>query len=509
MAKIEWSKIDPHELEFLIGECFSKLGYSIVQTKLTVDGGVDVIADKFDEVTRTWLRFVIQVKRHKAPIGVSKVRELNGILNDFKAVKGILIGVAGFTKAAKDFERAHLEQVSLWDARALLKLLEAANLIDSEGNFRKTTDPNLKSNRWNFICMMLRESRPNLMNSAEITEALRRRHRVTVPVNIIESDLIELAERGDIIELEDGLYHARMLEAEVEEICAAVAKEIQKWDFHFDKGDVAEYVAKSYKISLTYVLRFMRDNLIEIINKLKRDGLLFQIDVRYFTERGLENFRNIRLSKKEMKENLIEFFGISNKDWEKPITSIIAVNKPITFLDKKNPRKKIIAFKQILPFKCPHCGRFSLEIMELIPLIVVPSSLKVEQIEVGTEHTKFMSLNPGDVIEILKCSSLYVKRLRELVDNYNIGQDDVSAIAFKANSALFVIDLKLKEKNTVREMINNIIRESYRFQNFLTDLNQSLPGFGFPRQVARGLITKVSPAEEKTEGHTFETSLTF
>lgn len=499
LVKIKWSEIDPHELEFFVSECFSKLGYSVIQTKLTVDGGVDVIADKFDEATRSWLRFVIQVKRHDAPIGVGKVRELNGVLDDFKAVKGILIGTGGFTRSAKDFERDHIERVSLWDASALVKLLRAANLIDPEGNIRKPTDPNLKSNRRNSICMMLQESRPACMNSEEIAEMLRKHHRVTVPIKVIEVDLAELSERGDVIELKEGLYHARILEAEIQEICTQLRKGIFRWDFHFSESDISDYVAKNYKISCEYVQRFMQDSLGEILNSLKKSGLLYQFGDRYLTEQGLENFRNIRLSKNEMRKNLVEFFGFTDKDLKKPISSLITVNEAITLLDEKDPQKKICAFNQILPFKCTGCGRFTFEAIEVISLMVVPSSLKIEFLEIRMAHSRLQSLKPDNVVEIMKCSWLYVERMKELIDSYEIGKDGVSAFSFHVDDVVFVLDLNLKEESTLEEMIDSIVRESHRFQSFLIDLNQHIPGYGLPRPTRIGLIERIVPAKEVHE----------
>lgn len=497
MPKIRWSEIDPHELEFLIAECFSRLGYMIVQTKLTVDGGVDVIADRFDEVTRSWIRFVIQVKRHSKSIGVGKVRELNGVLDDFKAVKGILIATGGFSKGAKDFERSHIERISLWGARSLMKLLRNADLIDSEGNLRKPSDPNLKSNRWTLICMTLRAARArNTMNPEEVVEALRRQHKVTVPINVIEGDLAELSERGDVIRFGDGQYYARILEAEIEDICSKLAKEIPQWDFHFDEDDLADYVVKNYKISPQYVEEYMHDNLSGILNELKRIGLLIPVGNRYFTEQGLENFRKIRQTKKQMRENLIDFLGISDDDMERTVASLFTMNQAFDLLDKENPRKKICAFKQVMPFKCVECGTFSFEAMEFLSLIVVPSSLKPEPIKVKMPHGIYESLKPEDVVEIFKCSSLYVERLKELIDDYEIGKDGFSAFAFGPYDVLLIIDLNLKEKSTLKEMIDSIVRESLRFQNFLTDLNQSIPSYGFPRQVISLLVKDMTPVEE-------------
>lgn len=330
-STIDWEKIEPHEFESIIAGCFSKLGYSVYQTRLGPDGGVDVIADKFDDGTRSWLRFVIQVKRYKSPVAVTKVRELNGILEDFEAVKGILIGTKGFTQKAVDFEKKHASRLSLWGEEELLKLLKAANLLDSEGMLRKVDDPNIKVNRRNLICIVLRESRPKALKAEHILESLRSHHKVLVPERTIKQDLIELAEAGDIVELEPNVFCARVLDVEVENICGNLMKEIPEWDVHFDEGDISDHINKRYGIPALYVQEYMQDSIGEIIKALKAKGILSQIGDRYFTAKGLERFRNERLTKKQMRTNLIEFFKIGDSDLEKPISSFCQMNKPSPF----------------------------------------------------------------------------------------------------------------------------------------------------------------------------------
>lgn len=498
-TKFDWSKIDPHEFESIIASCFSKLGYSIFQTKCSVDGGVDVIADKFDEATRSWLRFVIQVKRYSSPINVEKVRELNGVLDDFNAVKGILIGTSGFTKASKEFEKNHSSRVALWNENSLLKLLKAADLLDPEGALRKVDDPNLKSNRRSLICIVLRENRPTPLNAEAISESLRNRHKVVVPERTIKEDLTELSEHGDIIELEGGLYTARVLDVELKDICDHLAKEVPSWDFHFDERDLIDYVAKRFRIPLAYVQGYMQDTITDMMSLMKRQGILCEIGNRYFTEKGLESFRNIRLSKEQMRTNLLEFLKLSERDMKKPITKIVEMNKPITLLDKENPKKKIITFKQILPLKCT-CGAFTFEIHENISLLVVPSSLKPKREEFRVGHQVIQGMAPENVLELLECSSEYVQRLKKLIADYKIGHDGASCVEFNVEHMLAIlhVDLNLNEKSTIKEMIDRVVDESDRFQSFLIDLNENLPSYGSPKPLRTSLTVKVTIGKRKT-----------
>ena len=203
-----------------------------------------------------------------------------------------------------------------------------------------------------------------------------------------------------------------------------------------------------------------------------------------------------------MRKNLLKFLKMSKNDLKKPITSIIEMNKPITLLDKENPKKKINTFKQISPYKCA-CGAFSLVLSESISLLVVPSSLKPKREKTKVGHRVIKCVSPETVVDLLECSSEYVKRLTKLVADYKIGRDGVSGINVHVDSmfADFDIDLGLDEKSTIKEMIDKVVHESDRFQSFLIDLNEYLPGYGSPRPIKTSLTVKITPSKTRKHAH--------
>lgn len=88
--------------EELVAELFLGFGFEVELTKLTRDGGRDIIAIKNDEAK---LKYLIECKRPDPGnlIGVKPVRELFGVKADEKASKAILATTSYFTKDALYF----------------------------------------------------------------------------------------------------------------------------------------------------------------------------------------------------------------------------------------------------------------------------------------------------------------------------------------------------------------------------------------------------------------------
>ena len=72
-------------------------GYKVKVTKKTGDGGIDLLMYKDDK------KIIVQCKHYTSPVGVSVVRELNGLKDDFKADELVLVASSGVTKSCKDF----------------------------------------------------------------------------------------------------------------------------------------------------------------------------------------------------------------------------------------------------------------------------------------------------------------------------------------------------------------------------------------------------------------------
>jgi restriction system protein len=120
--------IDPFQLEHLIGTLLNAMGYENVEvTQRGGDGGIDVIGDI--RVGITYVREVVQVKRHRSNIHRSVLDQLRGSLHRFKAYRGTIITTGGFSKGATDaaFE-VGAPPITLIDGNTLIDLLIEHNI---------------------------------------------------------------------------------------------------------------------------------------------------------------------------------------------------------------------------------------------------------------------------------------------------------------------------------------------------------------------------------------------
>ena len=89
----------PGEFEFLVGALYKDMGYQVVVTQTSQDGGVDVIATQLQ--TGSKVTTLIQCKRYDGPISVHAIRELNGVVSKRHANKGVVVTTSRFTRSAK------------------------------------------------------------------------------------------------------------------------------------------------------------------------------------------------------------------------------------------------------------------------------------------------------------------------------------------------------------------------------------------------------------------------
>ena len=94
-------KMGGHESEALIEELAKRMGFSIDERKLTVDGGVDILAHSHEPLFEG--KYIIQCKRYSQKVPESPVRDLYGVVHSRNANKGILITNSAFTQFALVF----------------------------------------------------------------------------------------------------------------------------------------------------------------------------------------------------------------------------------------------------------------------------------------------------------------------------------------------------------------------------------------------------------------------
>ncbi|SNY62277.1 restriction endonuclease [Paractinoplanes atraurantiacus] len=94
-------QMDPERFEDLVADLFRARGLQVVTTARSGDGGVDVEAQDPDPITGGLI--VIQVKRYRATITPSVVRDLYGTVQHRGATKGILVTTSGFGPGSYEF----------------------------------------------------------------------------------------------------------------------------------------------------------------------------------------------------------------------------------------------------------------------------------------------------------------------------------------------------------------------------------------------------------------------
>jgi HJR/Mrr/RecB family endonuclease len=115
--------LHPKEFEHLVAELFRRMGYVTRETRYVADGGADVYASFRDPVGFKY-EIVIQCKRFNPngeKIGISKVRELAGVITAKKADRGLLVTTGNFVKGLKSEVKAEWNNMQLWDGDMFLK----------------------------------------------------------------------------------------------------------------------------------------------------------------------------------------------------------------------------------------------------------------------------------------------------------------------------------------------------------------------------------------------------
>lgn len=117
-------KMKGSEFETFMKEVYVLLGYSVEQTKISGDQGIDLIVKRFFKKTG------IQLKRYSQKVGNSAVQEAAAGKKYYKLDKVCVLTTSYFTQSAKDLAKAN--GVELLDRDDLQKLLEKAKKKDKK-----------------------------------------------------------------------------------------------------------------------------------------------------------------------------------------------------------------------------------------------------------------------------------------------------------------------------------------------------------------------------------------
>lgn len=131
--------LSPDQFEEWVGARFRDLGYSVRLTGTSGDHGVDLIAEKQDEVA------VIQCKNYRVwSVGEPVLRDLFGAMHDFGAKRAYLVTSGRLTRAATDWVTG--KPIDIWDGEFLARLsLRSAPKVNQTANQIDTQKENLEA----------------------------------------------------------------------------------------------------------------------------------------------------------------------------------------------------------------------------------------------------------------------------------------------------------------------------------------------------------------------------
>ena len=121
-----------HDFARLIGQILEADGFVTDVSPAGPDGGVDILAGEggmgFDGAT-----LAVQVKSGAQVVDAPTLRELQGVMANFGASRGLLVSWGGFTKTARAEARRLFFQIRLWDSDAVIaKVHDAYDRLPAE-----------------------------------------------------------------------------------------------------------------------------------------------------------------------------------------------------------------------------------------------------------------------------------------------------------------------------------------------------------------------------------------
>ena len=111
-----WWTLDGWQFEREVGLVFKRMGYSTKVTRGSGDGGVDIIMHK------NGLKYIVQCKHYKRPLGPEAVRSLYGVKEIFDADKLVMVASKGLTPASKEFIQLYKDVYIAYDLQDIIRM---------------------------------------------------------------------------------------------------------------------------------------------------------------------------------------------------------------------------------------------------------------------------------------------------------------------------------------------------------------------------------------------------
>lgn len=114
-------ELSPRQFEELVAALLREQGYDVELTPTSKDGGKDLLV-AVPHGLGDFL-YLVECKRYRKPVGVRRVRELYGVVEQERATAGILVTTSTFTRDAVEFRRPIGRRLSLLDYQDLVSWL--------------------------------------------------------------------------------------------------------------------------------------------------------------------------------------------------------------------------------------------------------------------------------------------------------------------------------------------------------------------------------------------------
>lgn len=121
------SGLSNRDFEFLAASIYKALGFRVIVTSATRDGGCDIKAYRTEAGSKESV--LIECKLHARKLAVEEIRSFVGVVETEKVNRGILIAPNGFTKPGHDFAK-HARRIELVGYPNLNRLLNQTHGAD-------------------------------------------------------------------------------------------------------------------------------------------------------------------------------------------------------------------------------------------------------------------------------------------------------------------------------------------------------------------------------------------
>lgn len=95
--------LTPRDFEKLVAALYKDIGFDVLLTKQSKDGGIDIHAEKNQPTLKE--KLIIQCKNYTSNVPVEDIRSLLGVVASTKATKGVLVTSSDFTKDSINFAK--------------------------------------------------------------------------------------------------------------------------------------------------------------------------------------------------------------------------------------------------------------------------------------------------------------------------------------------------------------------------------------------------------------------